>query len=106
MKIMVFSSYMDAWNSVRPEAEMIIAMAQQGHQVTVVTQGNADYVARFHEQGIKVIDGYPTKKYAVTPLNFFAMSLNKTNTISFMRPIHGPFQMQPLLVSVFLPQNS
>jgi hypothetical protein len=53
---------MDAWNSVRPEAEMIIAMAQQGHQVTVVTQGNADYVARFHEQGIKVIDGYPTKK--------------------------------------------
>lgn len=62
MKIMVFSSYMDAWNSVRPEAEMIIAMAQQGHQVTVVTQGNADYVARFHEQGIKVIDGYPTKK--------------------------------------------
>ena len=62
MKIMVFSSYMDAWNSVRPEAEMIIAMAEKGHQVTVVTQGNADYVARFLEQGLTVIDAYPTKK--------------------------------------------
>ncbi|SMY17597.1 glycosyltransferase family 4 protein [Photobacterium aquimaris] len=77
MKIMVFSSYMDAWNSVRPEAEMIIAMAQQGHQVTVVTQGNADYVARFHEQGIKVIDGYPTKKICCNTIKLLRHELKQ-----------------------------
>lgn len=62
MKILVASSYNHAWNSVRPEAEMFIQMVKQGHQVTVATQGDADYVARFRDHGIKVIDCYPTKK--------------------------------------------
>ncbi|WP_394166960.1 glycosyltransferase family 4 protein [Photobacterium piscicola] len=62
MKILVASSYNHAWNSVRPEAEMFIQMVKQGHQVTVATQGDADYVARFRDNGIKVIDCYPTKK--------------------------------------------
>ncbi|PSU22366.1 glycosyltransferase family 4 protein [Photobacterium kishitanii] len=78
MKIMVFSSYIDAWNSVRPEAEMIIAMAKQGHQVTVVTQGNADYVARFREQGIKVIDGYPTKKICCNTIKLLRHELKQS----------------------------
>ncbi|WP_297475173.1 glycosyltransferase family 4 protein [uncultured Photobacterium sp.] len=62
MKILVASSYNHAWNSVRPEAEMFIQMVKQGHQVTVATQGDADYVARFRDHGITVIDCYPTKK--------------------------------------------
>lgn len=62
MKILVASSYNHAWNSVRPEAEMFIQMVKQGHQVTVATQGDADYVARFRDHGIKIIDCYPTKK--------------------------------------------
>ncbi|MCD9463516.1 glycosyl transferase family 1 [Photobacterium phosphoreum] len=62
MKILVASSYNHAWNSVRPEAEMFIQMVKQGHQVTVATQGDADYVARFRDHGVKVIDCYPSKK--------------------------------------------
>lgn len=62
MKILVASSYNHAWNSVRPEAEMFIQMVKQGHQVTMATQGDADYVARFRDHGVKVIDCYPTKK--------------------------------------------
>ncbi|MGF1699873.1 glycosyltransferase family 4 protein [Photobacterium makurazakiensis] len=62
MKILIASSYKHARNSVRPEAEMFIEMVKQGHEVTVVTQGDADYVARFKEHGVKVIDCYPTKK--------------------------------------------
>ena len=84
---------------------MIIVIVQKGHQVTVITQGNADYVARFCEQALTVIDAYPTKKYAVLPLNVFAMNSRKTNTILFKQPTHEPFQMLPLLVSVSLPQN-
>ncbi|MEH6530277.1 MAG: glycosyltransferase family 4 protein [Photobacterium frigidiphilum] len=68
MKILIASSYKHAWNSVRPEAEMFIEMVKQGHQVTVVTQGDADYVARFRDNGIKVIDCYPTKKICPTTI--------------------------------------
>ncbi|MEL7290562.1 MAG: glycosyltransferase family 4 protein [Pseudomonadota bacterium] len=62
MNILIFSSYNDAWNSVRPEAEMFIEMAKLGHSVTIMTKGNAEYVERFRECGIKVIDCYPSKK--------------------------------------------
>ena len=62
MKVLVCSSYKHAWNSVRPEAEMFIEMVRQGHQVTVATQEDAEYVTRFRENGVTVIDGFPTKK--------------------------------------------
>ncbi|MGF1680929.1 glycosyltransferase family 4 protein [Photobacterium minamisatsumaniensis] len=62
MKVLIVSSYHHAWNSVRPEAEMFIEMVRQGHHVTVATQGDAEYVARFKEHGVKVIDCYPKKK--------------------------------------------
>ncbi|PSW11832.1 glycosyl transferase family 1 [Photobacterium rosenbergii] len=62
MKILIASSYHHAWNSVRPEAEMFIEMVKQGHEVTVATQGDSEYVPRFHDHGVKVIDCYPKGK--------------------------------------------
>ena len=62
MKILIASSYQHAWNSVRPEAEMFIEMVKQGHEVTVATQGDAEYVSRFRDHGVKVIDCYPKGK--------------------------------------------
>ncbi len=41
---------------------MFIEMTRQGHHVTVATQGDADYVARFRDNGIKVLDCFPSKK--------------------------------------------
>jgi len=62
MKILISSSYKHAWNSVRPEAEMFIEFVKQGHNVTIATQGDAEYVARFRDNGIKVMDCFPSKK--------------------------------------------
>ena len=62
MKILVCSSYKHAWNSVRPEAEMFIEMVRQGHQVTVATQGDAEYVSRFRDNAVKVMDCFPNGK--------------------------------------------
>lgn len=73
MNILVCSSYKHAWNSVRPEAEMFIEFAKQGHNVTVMTQGDAEYVARFISNGVKVIDSYPSKKICIK-------SIKKINT--------------------------
>lgn len=62
MKILIASSYADSWNSVRPEAEIFIRMAELGHTITIVTQSSSEYVPRFLEHGIKVIDCYPKHK--------------------------------------------
>lgn len=62
MRILVCASYLHAWNSVRPEAEIFIEMARQGHEVTIMTQINAEYVTRFKDCGLKVIDNYPQRK--------------------------------------------
>jgi len=62
MKILIASSYADSWNSVRPEAEIFIRMAKLGHTITIATESSSEYVPRFREHGIKVIDCYPKHK--------------------------------------------
>ncbi|MCC4821252.1 glycosyltransferase family 1 protein, partial [Vibrio lentus] len=42
MKILVCASYLHAWNSLRPEAAIFIELARQGHQVTIMTQGESE----------------------------------------------------------------
>lgn len=63
LKLLIISSYKDTWNSVRPEAEIFIGMAKLGVDVTLMTQGDAEYVPRFREYGIKIIDFHPTRKF-------------------------------------------
>lgn len=77
MNILIFSSYNDAWNSVRPEAEMFIEMAKLGHSVTIMTQGNAEYVSRFKECGINVIDCYPSKKICFKAIKTLRQELKR-----------------------------
>ncbi|NAZ91698.1 glycosyltransferase family 4 protein [Vibrio toranzoniae] len=62
MKILVCASYLHAWNSIRPEAEIFVELANQGHSVTVMTQGESEYVDRLRTNGVKVIDCYPKRK--------------------------------------------
>lgn len=79
MNILIFSSYKDAWNSVRPEAEMFIEMAKLGHNITIVTQGDADYAARFKEQGLEVIDCYPKRKICFESIKTLRQELRRKN---------------------------
>ncbi|MCB0609055.1 MAG: hypothetical protein KDD12_15180, partial [Lewinella sp.] len=62
-KVLVVSSYKDTWNAVRPEGEMLIGLHRQGVDIQVMTQGDADFAARFREAGIRVIDFHPRKKF-------------------------------------------
>lgn len=65
MKILVCASYLHAWNSIRPEAEIFVELSRLGHQVTIMTEGESEYVSRLKEQGIKVIDCYPKSKICI-----------------------------------------
>ena len=68
MNLLVCSSYLEAWNSVRPEAEIFIGIAKLGHHVTIITQREAPYAKRFIENGIEVIDGHPQAKLSQTTI--------------------------------------
>ncbi|KAB0460994.1 glycosyl transferase family 1 [Vibrio kanaloae] len=76
MKILIASSYYHARNSVRPEAEMFIEMVKQGHEVTVLTQGDAEYAQRFQENGVRVVDAYPNKKICLKTIKAYKKELN------------------------------
>lgn len=65
IKILVISNYRSTV-SVRPEAEIFIELKKQfGYDVTVMTYGDGEYVPRFIEAGIRVIDFFPEKKFSV-----------------------------------------
>mgnify|MGYP006149681189 FL=1 len=68
LKVLAISSYTDTWNSVRPEGEMLIALAQAGAEVTLMTQGNAEYARRFREAGLTLIDYHPPKKFSLAAI--------------------------------------
>lgn len=63
MKLLVISSYLDTWNSVRPEAEMLIELSKLGVQIELVTQPGVEYAQRFEQAGIRLHTGHPTKKF-------------------------------------------
>jgi len=62
LKLLIISDYSDTWNSVRPEAEMLIGMVALGVDLTLMTQAEAEYVPRFLENGVNIIDFHPKKK--------------------------------------------
>ncbi|MBK6267187.1 glycosyltransferase family 4 protein [Marivirga sp. S37H4] len=61
MKILVISNYRTTVTA-RPEAEIFIGLQEKGHEVTIMTYGDADYNKKFKEKGLKVIPFHPTKK--------------------------------------------
>jgi glycosyltransferase involved in cell wall biosynthesis len=48
--------------TVRPEAEIFIGLAQKGHDITVMTYKESEYIPRFEEHGIRVIPFHPDQK--------------------------------------------
>lgn len=78
MKILVISDY-EKFHTVRPEAEIFISLAQRGHDITIMTEGHYDYVARFKEKDIRVIDFHPEKKLDNTEVQFIRKELQEGN---------------------------
>ena len=61
IRVLVISDYR-SFHTVRPEAEIFIALAKKGLEITVMTFGDSAYVQLFREAGIDVIEFHPTKK--------------------------------------------
>jgi len=79
LKLLVISDYTDTWNSVRPEAEMFIGMVALGVDLTLMTQADAEYVPRFLEKGVKIIDFHPKKKIQWSAIKRIRTELKQGN---------------------------
>lgn len=62
IKVLVIGSY-DVIHTSRPEAEIIIGLANAGLDMSVMTQGNTEYAKRFTECGVRVIPFHLEKKF-------------------------------------------
>lgn len=65
MNILVLTSSSDSFNSIRPELEIFVSLAKAGHKITIMTQKENAYSARFKECGIDVIDAEYKKKISL-----------------------------------------
>lgn len=64
IKVLAISSYKDTWNSVRPECEMLISLAEAGAQVTVMAEADCEYAVRFREAGLRLVDFHARRKFS------------------------------------------
>ena len=79
MNILIFGSSDSSFNSVRPEAEIFIGMANQGHNVTIVTHGDTEYSNIFKENGIKVISHHPKHKISFESIGIIRSELRSNH---------------------------
>ncbi|MCB0638877.1 MAG: glycosyltransferase family 4 protein [Lewinella sp.] len=64
MRVLVISNYDDNYNAVRPEGELFIGLHRAGVDVQIMTFGDTPFARRFREEGLRVIDYHPTKKFS------------------------------------------
>ena len=79
MRLLCISSHKDTLNSVRPEAEIFIGLAQKGVDVTVMTEGDSVYVPLMKEAGVRVIDYAPRRKLSWSAIRFIRDELKSAN---------------------------
>lgn len=62
MNILIAAGSRGALSQLRPEFESFIAIAQRGHNVTIVIRPDSVYVPRLRKLGIRMLHCYPEKK--------------------------------------------
>ena len=80
MNILVCTGSNSSYNSLRPEHEIYVSMARQGHKITIITHHNDIYSKRFTDHGINVIEQPITKKLSLTSIRLIRRTI-KENAI-------------------------
>lgn len=77
-RILVISNY-NQFHSVRPEAEIWLALKKKGYDISIMTFPNSQYAQLFHEAGIHLIPFHPTKKRKTSEINKIRQTLLQGN---------------------------
>ncbi len=75
-RILVISDYRPT-HTVRPEAEIFISLQKLGYEITIMTHPDTWYGQRFKDNGIRVIEFHPQKKYDKAEIAFIREELIK-----------------------------
>lgn len=78
VKLLVISDYR-SFTSSRPEAEIFIGLKRMGLDVTIMTYDEGVYVERFKNEGIRVIDFHPRRKFDKKETQFIRNELVNGN---------------------------
>lgn len=79
MNLLVLTSTNGSYNSVRPEAEIYISLLKFGYNITIMTQENTPYAAKFRENGIKIIDTDYKKKVLLQTIRAIKKAIQEQN---------------------------
>ncbi len=79
MNILVMTTSISSFNSIRPEAEMYLNFVKNGHELTMMTQLESEYGKIYQQHGIKVIDCHPSKKICFNTMKMVRGELRKSN---------------------------
>ncbi|MCW8896103.1 glycosyltransferase family 4 protein [Sulfurimonas sp.] len=79
MNILVLTSSNDSFNSVRPELEIYISLAKAGHNITLMTQKESAYSARFDKYKIDIIDTTFNKKISIKSIKLIKKTIKEKN---------------------------
>lgn len=79
MNLLILPPSGGSYNSLRPEAEIYIGLAKAGYRVTILTNSNREYVPRFIEHGIQVIDCPPKRKLSWSTIRLIRQTIKQNN---------------------------
>jgi glycosyltransferase involved in cell wall biosynthesis len=102
IKVLVVAIYRSTV-PVRPEAEIFIGLKKQfGYDVTVMTYGDGEYVPKFVEAGIRVIDFFPEKKFSLKQILRIRQEL-KVGGYQIIHLFNNKAMVNGIFASFFLP---
>ncbi len=79
MNILVCTSSDSSYNSLRPELEIYIGLAQAGCKVTMITNDNPDYTPRLKAHGIDIIEHLPRHKISLKSIRLIRKAIRERN---------------------------
>lgn len=79
MNLLVLPPSGGSYNSLRPESEIYIGLAKAGHKITILTNKHREYVSRFIEHGIQIIDCPPKRKLSWSTIRLIRQTIKQNN---------------------------
>ena len=79
MNLLILPGSGGSYTSLRPESEIFTGLAAAGHKVTVITDKESEYIPRFIEHGIKVVNSSSRKKLSLSTIKLIRRVIKENN---------------------------
>jgi len=77
--LLIISNYSDPVAPIRPEAEIILRLKEQGFNIVIISHGAGTYPQKFREAGCPLIDHQPKSKFDHTMIGHIRWAVKEYN---------------------------